>query len=275
MEQIRAIIITTGYSTFIPILYAAEIVNIVGVLDCVGNKELNKYVEEKNIPYKILIHQNHELQEWIKTKGAHIIIVYKMPFLLKKEIFTIPKYGSINIHPSLLPQYRGPNPWFWTYYNMEKESGVTIHRIDEKEDHGEILAQAGFNIKLGACLNDLRSIVETKSVLLLKKILPEISIIKDNSKKSYNLTFRAYNTKDYKSIIDIKKIDGINLWHILRGFPNILTTLFPHIKNYQKIEIADFTVQPIADKHIGSLKEDESNIFLFCKNGIIKIMKSK
>lgn len=60
---------------------------------------------------------------------------------IEKATYDIPKIASINAHPSLLPKYRGPNPYFWTIKNMEKETGVTFHLIDKGYDTGSILAQ--------------------------------------------------------------------------------------------------------------------------------------
>jgi methionyl-tRNA formyltransferase len=273
VEKKSVIIITNGYSSFISNLHTARIVEIIGVLDCAGDKKLENYVHGKNIPYKTLIQQDKELQKWIKEKNVSLIIVYKMPFLLKKEVYSIPKYGSINIHPSLLPQYRGPNPWFWIYFNMEKESGVTIHRIDEREDHGEVLAQTKFDIKLGVNLKELQSIVEIKSIFLLKELLPKIETIKGKSQDSYFSSFKAYNVANYKLIIDINKIDVANLWHLLRGFPWLIPILYSNFKHKGKYKIKSYVNNIFENENIGNVKEDESNIFLYCKNGIIEVQK--
>ena len=59
----------------------------------------------------------------------------------EKETYDIPKIASINAHPSLLPKYRGPNPYFWVIKNQEQVSGVTFHLISDGYDNGAILAQ--------------------------------------------------------------------------------------------------------------------------------------
>ncbi len=61
--------------------------------------------------------------------------------IIPKEILKIPKYGCLNIHPSLLPKYRGPSPIQNTILSGDKKTGTTIILIDEKMDHGPILAQ--------------------------------------------------------------------------------------------------------------------------------------
>jgi methionyl-tRNA formyltransferase len=60
--------------------------------------------------------------------------------ILPKKILDIPKYGCLNVHPSLLPRWRGPSPIQYTILAGEKETGVTIILMDEKMDHGPIIA---------------------------------------------------------------------------------------------------------------------------------------
>ena len=67
-----------------------------------------------------------------------IVVAFK---ILPKKIFTIPQFGSINAHASLLPKYRGPAPIHWAIYNGEIETGVTTFQIDKKVDTGTILLQ--------------------------------------------------------------------------------------------------------------------------------------
>jgi methionyl-tRNA formyltransferase len=67
--------------------------------------------------------------------------------ILPREIYTIPKFGSFNLHASLLPKYRGAAPITWAIMNGEQESGVTTFFLQEKVDTGSILLQA--RVKIG------------------------------------------------------------------------------------------------------------------------------
>lgn len=62
--------------------------------------------------------------------------------ILPREVFAIPEHGTINLHASLLPKYRGAAPINWAIIHGEKESGVTTIRIDDKVDTGDMLLQA-------------------------------------------------------------------------------------------------------------------------------------
>lgn len=96
------------------------------------------------------------LKEKLELAGFHIvspessdidlIVVGFYGKILQKKILEVPKYGALNVHPSLLPKYRGPTPIQSTILNGETRTGVTIIAMDEKVDHGSILATADFDI---------------------------------------------------------------------------------------------------------------------------------
>ena len=67
--------------------------------------------------------------------------------ILKKEILDFPEFGIWNLHPSLLPKYRGPSPIMSAILNDDKKTGISLMFLDEKMDHGPILAQKKIKIK--------------------------------------------------------------------------------------------------------------------------------
>jgi methionyl-tRNA formyltransferase len=64
-------------------------------------------------------------------------------------LLKLPRHGCLNLHPSLLPAYRGPAPLFWVFRNGERETGVTVHLMDEGLDTGDILLQERVEIPEG------------------------------------------------------------------------------------------------------------------------------
>lgn len=95
--------------------------------------------------------------------------------ILGSRLLSIPKYGFINYHPSLLPRYRGPSPLGHILLNGETRSGVTWHRITEKVDQGEILAQKDFEIEPHYTLKDLEHVCMELAVKLLPPLIVEIA----------------------------------------------------------------------------------------------------
>lgn len=77
----------------------------------------------------------------IREIGADLIIVAAYGKILPKEILKIPRCGSVNVHASLLPKYRGASPVQGAILGGEKETGVTLMLINEKMDEGDVLMQ--------------------------------------------------------------------------------------------------------------------------------------
>lgn len=82
---------------------------------------------------------DEEMITQIKNLEPDLIVVAAYGHLIPQIILDIPKFRSLNVHPSLLPKYRGPSPIQNTILNGEKITGVTIIKMDEKMDHGPIL----------------------------------------------------------------------------------------------------------------------------------------
>lgn len=85
--------------------------------------------------------------EDLKNTDWHLFIVASYGTILPKGILDIPKHGTLNVHPSLLPKLRGASPIISAIITDEKKTGVSIMLVDEKMDHGPIVAQASIEIE--------------------------------------------------------------------------------------------------------------------------------
>lgn len=100
---------------------------------------------------------SEEFKKEVLRLNADIILVGTWREKLKKEITDLPVIASVNVHPSYLPKYRGPNPYLQTILHREKKSGITFHLIDEKFDNGAILAQQEIDIMPDDTSKELKS----------------------------------------------------------------------------------------------------------------------
>ena len=112
----------------------------------ITQSEVKNYALENNI--KILQPENLNDKEFIdKIKQINPDIIIVVAFRkLPVEIFSIPKYGTINLHASLLPNYRGAAPINWCLINNEVKTGVTTFFINEEIDQGDILLKEEVSI---------------------------------------------------------------------------------------------------------------------------------
>lgn len=139
-----------------------------------NESDVKKYAQKQNI--NILQPDNLKDEGFInevKKLDPDLIIVVafrKIP----KEIFSIPKYGTINLHASLLPNYRGAAPINWCLINNETKTGVTTFFINEKIDQGDILLQEELIISneddFGLLYNKLSKVGAKLLVKTIKKV---------------------------------------------------------------------------------------------------------
>ena len=135
-------------------------------------------VKKFSIINNILIKQPEDLKNidfinQIKSMNADLFIVVafrKIP----KEVYSIPKLGTINLHASLLPDYRGAAPINWALINNEKVTGVTTFFINEKIDHGDIISKKEVLIDND---DDYKSLYRKLSIIRSNLLLETIMIV--------------------------------------------------------------------------------------------------
>lgn len=134
-------------------------------------------VKEAAIEYNIPVFQPNTLSYdyWIANlPQADCFVVAAYGKLIPKTIIALPRFGTLNVHPSLLPRLRGPSPIQYAILQGEKETGISIMLIDELMDHGPILAQKNISLKdkkMG--YKELHDILAEEGAKLLMVSLPE------------------------------------------------------------------------------------------------------
>lgn len=148
---------------------------------------------------------------------ADLFVVIAYGQFLPKEVLALPKIFSINVHGSLLPKYRGAAPINWAIINGETTTGVSIIKINEAMDAGDIIAREEVPIALEDTSLTLRAKMKTVSPKLLLKALNAIenkvySLTKQNENE---VTFAPKLTKEH-GLIDWNK-SAIDIHNFIRG----------------------------------------------------------
>lgn len=159
--------------------------------------------------------------ENLKKEKNSLFIIASFGKILSKEILDIPKFDALNIHPSLLPELRGPSPIQTALLEGKEETGITIMLMDEKIDHGPILTQEKITINNNDDYLSLSEKLAKKGALLLLKILPDYlsGKIKPRDQKHDEATYAKILHKQNGEInwgepaeIILRKIRALNPW---------------------------------------------------------------
>lgn len=112
-----------------------------------------------------------ETAEIVWQAKPDLCVIAHFERLIKADLLSIPPMGFINLHPSLLPDYRGMAPQHWPIINREHEAGITVHFVDETADTGDIIIQRRFPINEDMYVTDLQKIwLENYKTIMVEAI---------------------------------------------------------------------------------------------------------
>ena len=127
-----------------------------------------------------------------------VILVSCYARRLPQSILSLAKKGSFNVHPSLLPKFRGPTPLFWQFRQGVNNFGVTIHRMTEEFDTGDIVSHQAINMPDGINKNEANKTLANVACELMLKILDNIENISDIKQSNELASYQSYPTEsDY------------------------------------------------------------------------------
>ena len=129
------------------------------------------FAKKNNVPCLKPNKTDEEFSNKLKAMGYELFIVVAYGKILPEKILNLPKFGSINIHYSLLPKYRGASPVEAAILNGEAETGVTVQKMAYKMDTGPIIAQKKVEILPKEKAPELRSrLIKIGGELLVKAL---------------------------------------------------------------------------------------------------------
>ena len=258
--------------------------NVVGVITApdkpagrgrkINESAVKKYALEHNL--NILQPTNLKSEVFLNElqsleANLQIVVAFRM---LPKKVWQMPKYGTFNLHASLLPDYRGAAPINWAIINGETKTGVTTFFIDEKIDTGNIILQEEVLIGDTEIVGELHNkLMNTGSKLVVETVKQiEQNIVQTT--KQPEIEEKAA-PKIFSDTCKINWNDSLNtIYNLIRGlnpYPAAWTTL---LNNNEEIKVKIYDVKKEFEVHqikIGLVITSKDEIKVAVKDGFIKI----
>lgn len=217
------------------------------------------------------IKEEEDTIKYVKSLEPDVIVVVAYGQILSKEILSIPKYGCINVHASLLPSLRGAAPINWTIINGDKTTGVTIMQMDEGLDTGDMLLKAELNIgddeTAGELHDRLMDLGGDLLITALEKIEKEEL---KGEKQEDSLSSYAHMMKKELGHINWEN-DALDIYNLIRGvipWPGAYTY---YNDTVIKIWKASYIKENFNSMPGEIIKADKKGILVNAKNGAILI----
>lgn len=245
---------------------------------------LKAVARSRGIGYFLLHSRNlGEFESWLRDLKPDVVLIYSMSQLLPERCLVVPRLGVLNLHPSLLPAYRGPDPWFWTYYEAEPTAGVTLHYADRGEDTGDIIYQRGFQVPTGMSLDEMKEraigVHGVELILRALRCLASGEPLPRCPQPVESPTQRARNVdaEDIRKLVNWESWSGKRIWHLMRGLGDRTGWLLPpqarsRFRRWEALEYVPADVPARAEP--GAMDRDSQGWFLYTRDGLVRLKAS-
>ncbi len=220
-----------------------------------------------------------DIKSDITALKPDVMIVVAYGQILPREVLEIPKFKTINIHPSLLPKLRGASPIQTTLMQGLTETGVSLMVIDEKVDHGPIISQEVFLIDQSENYLTLEFRLSHIGASMLVRDLPKYisGKLKSQEQNHAEATFTKLIKKD-DGLIDWSKSpqDIYNQWRAYLKWPGVYTFFKDKSganMRLKLIQIEKCVISDIAHRSGEVFTDESKNLCIACHEGTIKLIR--
>jgi methionyl-tRNA formyltransferase len=237
----------------------------------IQNSPVYEMASQNNLNiYTPLTFRNGKNIDKLKELKPDLAIVVGYGLILPKELIEIPRYSCINVHPSLLPRWRGCAPMERCLMSDDTETGVCIMKVDEGIDSGDIISIKKIPLDKNI---DIEYLQNTLSEMGAEMILDTIGKIEKNGyidgvKQDDNLaTFsEKITSKDF--IVNWKEDGVVKIHKKIMALGNYGGIVIEHNGNKIRILKSDYIVQKGIFDNVGGVIN--KNFFIQCVDGILK-----
>ena len=210
---------------------------------------------------------NDQEELYLNKLKPDLIVVVSYGQIIPKNLLKIPKNGFLNIHASLLPRWRGAAPIQRSIMNLDKESGISIMKINEKLDEGPVCNQ--YSLKISEKMNS-EELSEKLSLLASEKILDVLDNIFDN-----NIKFIDQDHSKATYAKKIKKIEGKIDWNEnANKIIGKINGLYPYPGAFFMFNGERYKILKAQKSHINGTPGNviSNNFEICCGEGSIKVL---
>jgi len=191
--------------------------------------------------------------------------------ILPESIFTMPKYGSFNLHGSILPKYRGAAPIQWALLNGDKKTGVTTFKIEKKVDTGNVYLSKEINIEE---TDNFKTLHDKLSLLGQEAVIETIDMIEQNNFEllKQDDTQASPAPKITKELTQIDWSDSLEKnFNKIRAFSPFPGAFFIKANKLFKVYSSSKQSEPVLGE--GKFHQTKTELFVGCKDGTLKILE--
>ena len=201
-----------------------------------------------------------------------VIVVASFPKIIPAEILAVARFGALNMHMSLLPRHRGPDPLFWTYWQDDRDAGATVHWVNECIDAGDIAAQEAIPLTRGLASREAYMQLTTIGVELLARVLGQIAAghtpraPQDGARSTYESAADIARAR-----VPFAQWPAERVWHVLSGLGDQRSGLIADATGCALAHGRATGYRTSQDVEPGRIALAQSGYELHCRDGVVAV----
>jgi methionyl-tRNA formyltransferase len=189
----------------------------------------------RGVPGRVARRHRARLLDWTRGLEARVralrpdlLVIASFPHLLPEALLQASGLGALNVHTSLLPRHRGPDPIFWTYWNDDPQAGVSVHWAAARFDTGDVVAQEAVDLARGRASTDLYLELASIGAALSCRALRALAtgtaprVVQDERAATYESAAEIA-----RAAVPYEDWPAERVWHVLSGLgdrrPSLVT----------------------------------------------------
>lgn len=203
-----------------------------------------------------------------------LLCTASFPEILNARIRGIATLGAINVHSSLLPRHRGPDPIFWTYHDDDRETGVTVHWLTHGVDDGDVILQRRLAIPRGLPGTELYGRLSVEAATGLSAAVTSIVAGSAERRAQPPAGSEPHSTGMTWSI-DYSSWPAERLWHFLRGIAARRNAVIPD-RNGRWFRIGGVVRHEESANNVpaGTIERRGKVLTIYCLDGVVTVRKA-
>jgi methionyl-tRNA formyltransferase len=219
--------------------------------------------------------KNGKNLENLRRLEPDLIVVAAYGLILPRDLLIIPKYGCINVHPSLLPRWRGCAPLERCLMSNDTETGVCIMEIDEGLDSGGIISMTKLAIDRDSDINSIRKKLSLVGAKMLVEAMDEIEHNGKIVSRAQNSTLATFADKitQLDATINWSEDSVVSIHRKIMALNDSVGVFLVHRSNKIKLIRSDYTIQISGEQIKTPGKIADKKFSLACRDGLLRILE--
>jgi methionyl-tRNA formyltransferase len=223
--------------------------------------------------------QGARLVEWpvgadvLRRLRPDLLAIASFPHIVPPAVLAAATRGALNVHMSLLPRHRGPDPVFWTYWHDDAKAGVCVHWVDDAVDAGDVVLRQAVPLARGRPSRELYFDLAERGAALLADSVRSIAAGGDTRRPQDEATATYESGADLaRAIVPHADWPAERVWHVLSGLGDQRSRLVAG-PDGTRLEHGRATRFQLAPSRPGDVEASPESFRLHCQDGVVELAR--